>query len=182
MQKEIEIKARLNDKEAVMQKLRDLGCVFEDPITQEDVVYAENVSSLKDFRVNNTIFLRIRIKNGKKIIFTVKKRMANDLDALEAEVEVSNSKSMEDTILLMGYKEAVRVSKTRIITHYNGCEICIDDVANLGAFIEMEKLADEGDSSLIQEELFVFFESLGIKREDRAFVGYDVLILEKKGV
>ena len=42
-----------------------------------------------------------------------------------------------------------------------------------------EKLADDGDSEKIQEELFKFFESLGIKKEDRAFSGYDILILQK---
>jgi adenylate cyclase class 2 len=79
----------------------------------------------------------------------------------------------------MGYKEAVRINKTRVITHYNGCEICIDEVEGLGSFIEMEKLAKEGDSEKIQEELFEFFKRLGITNEDRVFWGYDTLMLSR---
>lgn len=176
--KEIEIKAVLKDRDAVMSKLAALGCVFEAPMRQEDVVYTRNVGSLEEFR-NNDVFLRIRVKNGSKILFTIKKRMANDLDALEHELEISSKEEMTEALLLMGYKEAVRVNKERVITHYDGCEICIDQVDGLGSFIEMEKLVKEGDSEKIQEELFTFFTSLGIIADDRLRSGYDILTLEK---
>lgn len=176
--KEIEIKAKLNNRESVIEKLKTLGCVFEPPITQEDVVYAKNVASLKDFRTND-IFLRIRIKNNKKTLFTLKKRMTNDLDAIEHEVEISSKEEMEQALFLMDYKEATRVNKNRVVTHYDNCEICIDDVKNLGSFIEMEKLTEEGDSEKIQKELFKFFESIGIKRDDRVLSGYDILMIQK---
>ncbi len=176
--KEIEVKAKLNDRENVTKRLKALDCVFEPPITLEDVVYAKNVGSLKKFRTND-VFLRIRLKNKKKTLFTLKKRMINDLDALEYEVKISSKDEMEQALFLMGYKEATRVNKTRVITHYNNCEICLDDVENLGSFIEMEKLTEGGDSGKIQEKLFNFFESLGIKQEDRIFSGYDVLMIQK---
>jgi adenylate cyclase class 2 len=176
--KEVEIKAKLKDKKAVMAKLSALGCTFEPMITQKDTVYARNVGSLKNFR-NNDVFLRIREKNSSKIIFTIKKRMSNDLDAIEHEVTVSSRDEMEQALLLMGFNEALRVNKTRIITHHNGCEICIDEVEDLGSFIEMEKLTEEGDSEKIQTELFDFFLSLGISKEDRVFSGYDILMFQK---
>jgi hypothetical protein len=43
----------------------------------------------------------------------------------------------------------------------------------------MEKLAKEGDSEKIQEELFEFFKRLGITNEDRVFWGYDTLMLSR---
>lgn len=176
--KEIEIKAILRNKKAVIEKLESIGCVFETPITQSDVVYAEKVGSLEQFR-SNEVFLRIRVQNNSKVLFTIKKRMSNDLDAIEHEVEVGSKEEMEEAIFLMGFKEAVSVNKTRIITHYDNCEICIDDVENLGVFIEMEKLTKEGESEKIQDKLFKFFESIGIAREDRIMLGYDVLTLQK---
>jgi len=176
--KEIEIKARLRDKAAVVRKLKTLGCVFDKSITQEDTVYAENVGSLKAFNTNK-IFLRLRVKNGTKIFFTLKKPMANYLDAIEHEVEVSSRDEMEKALFLMGYKEAERVKKVRETTRYNGCAICVDEVEDLGSFIEMEKLAEGGDSVKIQEELFKFFLSLGISPEDRVWSGYDILMMEK---
>ncbi|MEK7194595.1 MAG: class IV adenylate cyclase [Patescibacteria group bacterium] len=176
--KEVEIKAKLRDKEKIIEKLTSLGCTFEPAVTQSDVVYAKNLGSVEVFNAND-VFLRLRVKNKTKVLFTIKQRGVNDLDALEHEVEVSPRDEMEKAILLMGYKEAVRVNKTRIITHYNNCEICIDDVENLGTFIEMEKLTEEGDSEVIQEELFKFFESIGISKEDRVFSGYDILMLRE---
>ncbi|OHA19924.1 MAG: hypothetical protein A2836_00170 [Candidatus Taylorbacteria bacterium RIFCSPHIGHO2_01_FULL_45_63] len=177
--KEVEIKAKLRDKDTVVKKLELLGCVFESSLRQEDIVYAENVGSLEAFR-SNKVFLRIRVKNGTEILFTLKKRMANDLDAIEHEVVINSKEEMEQALFLMDYKEAIRVVKTRIVTHHNGCEICIDEVENLGSFIEMEKLAEEGDSEKIQEDLFRFFESVGIKKEDRVFSGYDILMMQKE--
>lgn len=177
--KEIEIKARLRDKKTIVKKLKALGCIFEKPITQEDTVYTEHVGSLKAFRTNK-VFLRLRVKNSSKILFTLKKRMANDLDAIEHEVEVGSKDEMEQALFIMGYQEAVRVKKVREITHYDGCEICVDEVEGLGSFIEMEKLAKDGDSVAIQDGMFRFFKSLGIKLEDRAWSGYDILIMEKR--
>ncbi len=177
--KEIEVKARLRNKNSVMKKLEALGCVFSDRITQNDVVYTEKTGSLKSF-LSNKIFLRIRVNNGSKIIFTVKDR-AGALVATEHEVVVDSKEEMRKIILLLGNKEAVRINKTRQTTEYNGCEICIDKVESLGTFIEMEKMTERGDAGKIQEELFTFFLSLGIKQEDRVKKGYDILMLEKSG-
>ena len=178
--REIEIKAKLKDKDKVMEKLKALGCSFESPITQSDTVYAEDVDTLENFR-SGTVFLRLRVKNNSKVLFTLKTRGVNDLDSpVEIELEVSSKEEMEKAIIIMGYKEAITVNKTRVITHYNNCEICIDDVENLGMFIEMEKLTEEGNSQEIQEEMFKFFESLGITHDDRVMSGYDILMWQKK--
>ena len=175
--REIEIKARLTDRNLITQKLTSLGCVFEDQIAQNDTVYVKNVGSIEIYNANDVV-LRIRIKNKDKIIFTLKKRMGNNLEAIEHETEVDSKEEMEQALFLMGYQEAMKINKTRIITHYNGCEICLDEVEGLGSFIEMEKLVEDGDGQQIQEELFQFFLSLGITRDERIMSGYDLLILE----
>ena len=177
--REIEIKALLNDKKAVMDKLTKLGCVFEPEATQLDTVYAERVGSLEKY-FSNKNFLRLRVKNNGKVLFTIKQPQKNWLDKIECEFEVSSKEEMEKALDLMGYQKALVINKKRTITHYNGCEICIDEVENLGSYIEMEKMVEEGDADKIQEELFVFFETLGISRKDRIGVGYDILMLEKK--
>ncbi len=176
---EIEVKAHLKNKEIIMQNLRDKGCVFEDAIVQNDTVFTQKIGSFEIYDTNE-IFLRIRIKNNSKIIFTAKKTLHTGLDCLEYETEISSYKQMYDALIIMGYKEALRINKTRIITHYNGCEICIDEVEDLGSFIEMEKLCEEGDSKKIQEELFGFLQSVGVSKDDRVFNGYDDLLLLKK--
>ncbi len=177
--KEIEIKAKLRDREAVMQKLTSLGCTFEPVKRQEDRVYAERVESLAAFRENKN-FLRLRLMNGGKVLLTLKQRGINDLDSLEHELEVSSRDEMEQMLKLMGYQEAMRIAKTRVITHHEGREICIDEVEDLGSFIEMETLTTKGNAEAIQEEMFQFFESLGVTRAERQESGYDILMWEKK--
>ncbi|MES2215814.1 MAG: class IV adenylate cyclase [Patescibacteria group bacterium] len=176
--KEIEVKAKLRDRKTVVNKLQILGCVLEKPLTQKDVIYVRNAGSLADFN-NNTEYLRIRIKSNGKILFTVKKNAGNGLAKLEQETEIVSAGEMEKALLLMGYKEGVRVNKVRVTTTYNGCEICIDEVEGLGSFIEMEEMSNDVDVEKIQEELFEFFKTLGVEEKDRVHVGYDVLMLQK---
>ena len=80
---------------------------------------------------------------------------------------------------MMGYKMAVRIRKTRVITHYDGCEICIDEVVGLGSFIAMEKLTKSGNAVKIQDELFAFLKTVGVNPADRVHFGYDILMLQK---
>ena len=176
--KEIEVKARLRDKKKLLKKLKSIGCVFDKKVTQNDIVYAERVGSLKSF-LSNKIFLRIRLKNKSKVIFTVKKPIASWLNKTEYETEVSSKEEMQQAILLMGYKEAVRVSKNRVVAHYKDYEICVDDIHGLGSFIEIEKLSKNGDPKKIQKQLYIFLESLGIKKDDSVNPGYDILMLQK---
>ena len=174
---EIEIKAVLENKSQVIQKLSSFGCSLSDPIRQEDVVYVEHPGTLDVF-LSNKVFLRIRVNNGSEIIFTAKQR-TGALVAIEHEVKVDSKEEVEGILALMGYQKALEIKKVRLKTEYQGCEICIDEVEGLGSFIEMEKMSKDGDPQQIQEELFKFFESLGIDRADRVTKGYDILLLEK---
>lgn len=178
--KEVEIKAKLRDKDTIMKRLADLGCTFEALITQNDKVFVEDTSSIKAFKANR-FFLRIRIKNNSVAIFTVKKKGVNDLDSFEHETVIENPDEMEKALLMIGYKEMVRINKTRMITHYNDDEICIDEVEDLGSFIEMERLTEDESANPedIQARLFEFFKTLGIQEEDRVTSGYDILMLQK---
>lgn len=177
--REIEIKARLNDKKKVMDKLAELGCVFEFEVTQLDTVYTLAAGSLELYD-SNKHYLRLRVKDNGKVLFTIKQPQKNWLDKIEHETEVVSKESMENALLLMGYKPAVVVNKKRIVTHYNSCEICIDEIENLGSFIEMEMMTNDGNAEEIQEELFKFFDKICISRGDRVLVGYDILMLQKK--
>ncbi len=82
---------------------------------------------------------------------------------------------MEDALVLLGYHKAISVYKNRTKAKYKDMEICLDEVDHLGSFIEVEKIT-EGDGDAVQEELFNFLETLGVKRDDRVINGYDTLM------
>lgn len=92
-------------------------------------------------------------------------------------------KLMIEIFELLKWKKVPVVDKKRIKTNLNDIEIVLDDVKDLGEFIEAEKIVkneDHEDRKKIQGELFTFLETLGISKEDRVIDGkYDIMLYEK---
>lgn len=182
--REIEIKAHLRDREGVKERLEELGCVFGEVAIQKDVVYVEKVGSIETY-LSNINFLRIR-ETDTQCIFTVKqhKNRTQNSDStsmpLEHEVVVNSPTELEAILRLLGYEKVLRINKTRQSTHFNTWEVCIDDVEDLGSFIEIEQLAeDDEDVAPISSQLSTFLASLGIAPKDIGVKRYDIQILEK---
>ncbi len=178
MRREIEVKAKIHYIKNIITKLKKLGCKMSKPIIQDDIIFANNNGPFTKHQPGENI-LRIR-KADNKFLFTVKQSQKTEMDAIEHEIMVDNPKELYSIIKLLGYKEEVRVHKKRIKTKHKNWEICIDEVRGLGRFIEVEEITNEkADSERVQEKLFVFLETLGIKRKDRVMSGYDTLVYSK---
>lgn len=175
MRKEIEVKAKVANLDTVAQKLLELGCILSEPLTQNDAIFVDgNYGSFDQFQPYKNL-LRIRESNG-KFLFTLKQPKSNQLDCIERETEILNPQEMKEALLLMGYHEVVQVHKVRTKTNYGDWEVCLDKVEGLGSFIEVEKICEDGDAEKVQNELFTFLQTLGIKPEDRIYEGYDTLV------
>lgn len=176
--REIEAKAVLRDKEGVMRKLADMGCVLSEPGRQEDAIYFP--PGMHPPTPVGTNVLRLRKENG-KTLFTFKRSVGERLDKLEAETEVHDYEAMERIITYLGYDTVIRVNKVRTKVHAGEIEVCMDEVEGLGTFIEVElMIADDGDGARAEERLDAFLDSLGISEDDRVFTrGYDVLLYER---
>ena len=175
--KEIEVKARVQNFDQLIEKLKELGCSLSKPLVQKDVVYLANGVELSDVKRGN-VAMRIRNSND-TCTLNLKKQLENELDCIECETIIQNPESAHNMLIQMGYHKVSRVEKTRRTCKYKDMNICIDEVLDLGNFIEVEKLSEDADSLKTQEELFRFLESLGLKREDRIFKGYDTLMYGK---
>ncbi len=176
MQKEIEVKAKIKDKEALLKKLTELDCELSEPVVQKDQVFLQEGISYENYKAGD-IFIRIREESG-KVIFTLKKSDKNELDNVEKETVIDDAQEMIEALECMGYYEALIVEKERRQGSCQDYEVCIDRVSGLGDFIELEKKSDE-DSLKVQEEMFTFLSSLGIKKEDQIMKCYDTLLYEK---
>lgn len=100
---------------------------------------------------------------------------------VEREVTVSSDTEIEAMLELLGFTPAVSIRKTRRTAHYNAWEICLDEVDELGSFIEVEQLAEhDEDVGPVSEALTAFIESLGIAPEDIGVKRYDIQMLELK--
>lgn len=175
--KEIEVKAKLKDKEKVLEKLKSMGCILSLPIKQIDTVYTKIIGNIDEY-MKNDHFLRIREKSDGTFIFTVKKPTSwNVLTKSEHETEIKNKNELEQAIFLMGYKIANKVIKNRITTHFNEFEICIDEVEKMGTFIEVEKISGD-DINKIRKEVNDFLILLNVSLDDEVKKGYDVIAVE----
>ncbi len=174
MEKEVEIKVKVESFSQLIEKLSNFGCKFTDAIRQEDRIFINFPDNeFAEFKAGVN-FLRIRKSEG-KILFTLKQSLVNELEGIEKEVEVSDEREMEEILKLIGYHEAIQVTKMRIKAKYKDYEICLDEVEGLGSFIELEKITDE-DSEKVQSEMMGFLKNLGVKEADRVLNGYDTLV------
>ncbi len=178
MKSEIEVKAKVDNIDEIVNKLKAIGCAFGDPLIQHDYIYNEKGLDLKNG--HDSAVLRIR-EQGERIIFTLKKNRSNELDCIEKELDINNKEVMEDILMLLNYEKTVEVHKKRLKTNYKDYEICVDEVDGLGSFIEIEKMSEE-DGLKIQDELFEFLQTLGVSKENRVLKGYDSLIWEKNNI
>lgn len=181
---EIEVKVKTKDNDVVIRQLEAAGCVFTPSVEQDDVTFATTKESMDAF-MRSKIFARIRRVTGGDTIFTVKyddQRHVLGMAAIEHEVKVDSALELEQILLLMGLKRIVRVKKMRRKTKYKEYEICVDDVEELGSYMEIEKMVEKDvNPHAVHEELVGVLESLGIDLEGRVTKGYDIIMLDKEG-
>jgi adenylate cyclase class 2 len=179
---EVEVKAVLKDRDAVMKKLQDLGCKFGGELHQIDRVFIPEGIVFPPSIDSGVGVLRVR-KSNEKYIFTLKVQQGSRQDAIERELEILDGDKMVEILKILKYQEVPTVDKRRIKTNYKDMEIVLDVVENLGEFIEAEKIVTHEDKEArrnVQEELFAFLETLGVKKEDQVIDGkYDIMLYEK---
>lgn len=182
--REIEIKARVADKQALLQLLSDASVQLSAPVTQHDQVFGEPGITGGDSNTAAWLRIRTETKGGQTTqIFTLKKSVTNQMDSIEHETTIDNADEMTHIIRHLGYVPYSDITKTRQKAMISGIEICVDEVPSLGVFIEAEKLTDEdADYETVASELWVLLESLGIVRDDYVTDGYDVLMRRHDGL
>lgn len=177
---EVEVKARLENREALIKKLKDFGCAFSSELHQIDHVFFPKGFSFPP--PIGTHILRVR-KSNNKYFFTLKISQSNRQDSIEREMEINNGEMMIEILKLLEWQSAPTVDKQRIKTSLQGIEIVLDSVKDLGEFIEAEKIVTHADHEVrkkVQEELFDFLETLGVRKEDRVIDGkYNIMLFEK---
>lgn len=178
--REIEVKAKIKDKEKLLKKLAEMGCVFNNQKYQYDKVYfpiGVNFAG-KNIIGHNILRIRTEEKDGnKKSMFALKFSESEALDKIEKEFEISDPEKMHESILMLGYYLFTEIKKHRMTMAYKEYEICIDEVDELGSFIEVEKMAEEDtDGTPILLELNQFLESIGVDPSDNIIHGYDILM------
>lgn len=159
--REIEVKYRVDDLEALLTALKAGGIELSDPVCQDDQAYAPDGWQFGDSKLGIS-FVRLRTVNGRHY-FALKQPGENAQACLEHETEVADRAAMHKAILHMGYHPTVRVAKTRRTATLEHCSLCVDDLEGVGAFLELERIVpDDMPAEAIQAGLAAFAESFGV--------------------
>lgn len=148
---EVEIKAKAGH-DAVKNRLKQEGASLEKTVEQADVYF--NAPD-RDFAVTDEA-LRLRDEGG-QVFLTYKGRKLDPLSKTrrEVDVEVADFKGMEELIRCLGYRETLRVHKTRDTYQLDGALVCLDRVDGLGEFVELETLAIDGDDVPARRDILI---------------------------
>lgn len=131
-------------------------------------------------------WLTIRKRDG-KVIFNYKHWYPENTKYTthcdEYETEVQDSAQLERILKALNFKKFVTVAKKRHIYNYHdSLEIALDEVKDLGFFIEVETIKDFGTVKKAQEEILNFTKSIGLKRTKTVPGGYGAELLRRKGL
>lgn len=84
----------------------------------------------------------------------------------EYEFAVDDGNAARQMLTALGWQEIVTVDKVRLESKTKDYTICIDEVAELGLFIELEVLTeDSADVKNIQQQMYSFLKNLNIDGE-----------------
>src|SRR3989344_14768 len=175
--REIEIKIRTNNLNAIKQKLAERVCVRSEPISQHVQIYSR-VGSTEEWENSKEghVVMRIRrMPQGAE--FNLKMQRSNEMDNLEYETKIDDPDAMHQILAILGYAPQVTVKKLRRKGKLADYEICLDEVEELGSFVELEKLtSDDANPEVVKKELLKVLELLGLSKNDEETRGYDTQI------
>ncbi|HEC64419.1 MAG TPA: class IV adenylate cyclase [bacterium] len=123
-------------------------------------------------------YLRIRKGKGGKYSICLKKwhkhpvRTEEYTHCDEYEFEVSDGAIAKELLINIGYSDLTEVIKKRLKYKYKKFEIVIDDVKNLGKFIEIELKDKFDDTDVAYERIWDLLRQIGIKEITEMSRGY----------
>ncbi len=158
---EVEIKLPINDKEKLCEKLLLRDFCKGKTYKETDVYFNRNDCDLRKsdeaLRVRETI----DSDTGEtKSVLTYKGPKLDSISMSRKEVEVSidNPEGIKDILVSLGFFPVIPVVKSRVYFKRYNMTAAVDEVQELGTFLELEILVDdesrhEDALSIIREEL-----------------------------
>lgn len=99
-------------------------------------------------------------------LITLKIERQAKLVSEEYEFTVDSGDMARQMLTALGWQEVVTVDKVRLASKTKDYTICVDEVAGLGLFIELEVLAeDDANTDNIQQQMYSFLKNLNIDGE-----------------
>lgn len=182
---EVEVKFPMSDGSAsVLSKLQHLGATVGEEIVQADHYFNHPV---RDFARTDEA-LRIRsVGNQNWVTWKGPKTDSRTKTRREIELPLGDgtqtAEQLSEVLQILGFRSVTIVRKTRalheLIRNGHRFEIAIDEVDELGSFLEVELIADEANLNAAQDAVLELAGELGLNQtEPRSYLG---MLLQKRG-
>lgn len=183
---EAELKASLGDltAEELAERAAALGFLPEEQVQETDVYFN---GTERDFRrTDEALRLRSvrRLPDGpRESLITYKGPKLDRVSNARTEYEtgVSNGETAQKLLEALGYRPLAVVDKIRQTCRREDVTLCLDEVAGLGQFLELEILVPgEEQREAAVSRLLALLEELGISRDRLSRRSYLELLAEKQ--
>lgn len=167
---ELEMKAKIDPytRGRINQILRMAEFIEEK--MEEDIYFS---SPIRNFKETDEA-LRVRYSND-KIILTYKGPKLDKVSKSREEYEAFVSGEIEQILQKLGYNELLRVKKKRKVYKYKEYKISIDEVEDLGEYLEVELKSNNLQDV---EKIENLFDLLFLESERRSYL--ELLLFKKK--
>lgn len=180
---EIEIKLPLINPQEVREFLNTHAKLVSENIYQKDSYY---VPPHRDFLAEKYPFEWLRLRQSSKdTSINYKHFHPENVEKTdycdELETKVGDSAVMENMLKSLDFKEVIVVEKSRTTWLFEDVEIVVDEVSNLGSYIELEATKHFENPLDGRPYLFDVLKRLNAQVGEEDLRGYPFRILEKKG-
>lgn len=164
---EVEIKAKI-EIEPIKKRLAELGAEFINRTHQKDVYFRH---PCRDFKKTDEA---LRVRNVKdKYFLTYKGSKLDPETKTRKEIQIRIEKGIFNFLKSLGFSAAGEVEKWRSFYQWKDLKIYLDEVKELGNFLELE-----GTSWKDKEKMFEILEKLGIEKRNLTRKSYFELLEE----
>ena len=179
---EVELKARLTAEQAgeMAEKLRRLGFAPRQTVREADVYFS---AGLRDFaKSDETLRLRscTHLDSGHtESLWTYKGPKTDRRSNTRTEYEtcVGDLETARRILESLGFQAAYTVEKVRRELTRETTAACLDEVAGLGSFMELEILLSGGGRDAAVDSLLTLLDALGVSREALSRKSYLELLI-----
>ncbi len=173
---EIEVKVKIDDLSKLKKGIESLGATWSETKTQVDS-YFKQKDDVDAVQKPGSFILRVRRDSKVKLTFKAFTDRRGVWEELETGIE--DPDVMEKILEKTGFVNVLTLHKKRTSTKYQQFSLEIDEIEELGDFLEAEVMGEDGEK--LQEEIKQFFLSLGLSADKIDRRGYPEMIFEERG-
>jgi len=154
---EIELRAKVSNPQLLEEKLKGLSGIVEKKSNERQV----------------DTYLKQENDEGKS-------KNEHDIAWQDYDTPIEDPERLESVLVNNGYVYVCLIDKVRQSFGYGDFEINIDNIRDLGLFVEIEKQGEEDSVEVVKKEIIELLSTLGISESDIITQGYVQLVLNKE--